>query len=92
MSFCLCMVLTQIVRIHRTNSRTCQHIRMNLAVAQDHLEQRLQHVEGAQGLCSTTCKPHTSESFTTVKAPMDKLLAWVSLGQACIVATTNKHY
>lgn len=46
MLFCFCMVLTQIVRTHRTNNRTCQHLCRHLAVAQDHMKQRLQHVEG----------------------------------------------
>lgn len=65
---------------------------MHLVVAQDHPEQRLQHAEGAQGLWSTTGKPHVIDSFATVKALMDKLLAWVSLGQVCTATTTNKQH
>lgn len=92
MSFCLCIVLTQILRTGRTKGRTCQHLCTHLAVAQDHLEQRLQQAEGAQDLCQVTCKPHITESFATVKALMDKLLAWVSLGQVCTATATNKRY
>lgn len=84
MPFRVWVALTQIAGTGRTAGRSREHLCRCLAAAQGCPRQVLEQPEEAQGLCQTLCKSHGAESFSTVKACVDKSLAWFSPGQAAL--------